>query len=259
MERGALREGFQLFLRGARAGAVACASRVGVHLSNGEGARRDSVAALRWLHWAHRHGSSDAYNIAVIYAEGDRWRLAVRWWSRDAASGDPSSRIALAMCLLEGHGVRRDPPKARKLLLQTVRMRPPIGISREEHEWAMALLGVMAAAGVGTGRDLRVARKWLERANGDGDHPEVAQVLRGLGSSTPSPGDVAPDWWHRLGRRLRPNAVGGDNGRKQRTVTAPSGPAAAPAGARRTPGTSRRALQGTASRSPRSSRSRGDP
>ncbi len=260
MERGAHRQGFQLFLRGARAGAIDCASRVGVHLSNGEGARRDSAAALRWLRWAHRHGSSDAYNIGVVYAEGGRWRLAVRWWSRDAASGDASSRIAFAMCLLEGRGVRRDPRKARELLLRTVRMTPPMGISGEEHQWAMALLGVMAATGAGGRRDLRVARMWLGRANADGDYPEVAQLLRGLGRSTPSPGDVAPGWWLRLGRLLKPKAVASDdNNRRQRIVTAPSWPAAAPPGARRTPGTFRRALQGTASRSPRSSRSRAGP
>ena len=192
MEHGDRRRAFRLFMRGALAGDVSLASRVGVHLSNGEGVRRDTAAALRWMHWAYRHGSScDASNTAVTYAESGRWRLAAKWWARAVVSNDGDACVDLALCFLVGRGVRRQPMKARALLLQAVRMKKMSLTTQHGQEWAMALLGVMAASGAGTRRDLRAARKWLSRANADNDYPEAGRVLRQLGKVTPSPIDVA--------------------------------------------------------------------
>ena len=189
-EAGALGRAYRTFLRGARKGSVDCADRVAVMLADGKGVRRDSKEALRWLRWTFRRGSGIAApNMAVTYAESGRWHLAYRWWQRVNAQGG-GEELCLAMCLLEGLGVRRDAGRARELLLRHSRRMVP-SVCEFDQAWCLALLGVMAAAGLGCRRDLRVARRWLERATRADDYPEALRVLDSLDLATPRPLDVA--------------------------------------------------------------------
>lgn len=190
-DAGRHREAYALFLAGAP-GSLDCAERVGLCLVDGVGVRRDVGRGLRWLRAAERAGSWSARaNIAVVYAQLGTWRRAAAWWARAVAAGDTAEGLNLAICLLEGRGVRRDGTRARGLLLRIARMRPPMNVSVWDHEWAMALLGVIAAAGTAGPRDLAAARRWLLRADHDGDYPQARAVLRTIGSRQPVPADVA--------------------------------------------------------------------
>ncbi len=192
MDAGERRHAFGLLLRGAEAGDLTCADRLGICFTDGEGTRRDVDAGLRWLRWAHRRGSSiAATNIAITYADNGRWRLAAKWWARSVAAGDGDDRIDLAMCFLEGLGVRRSPRRARALLLRAAAMKPTTEITPHGREWAMALLGVLSLAGLGTPVDVRSGRRWLERANADDDYTEAREALAAIRVRRPSPLDVA--------------------------------------------------------------------
>lgn len=198
-ERGERRKAFRLFLRGALHGCMYCAMRLGSCYAAGRGTRRDPAEALRWDRIARRRGAP-AYNLAVEYANQNNWRLARKWWERSVAEGDKSAGIDLALCLLEGRGARRDPRRAHRLLTAVVRMRPPINVSQAEHEEAMALLGILMARGIGTRKSLARARRWLARANADGDYPQAGRALDDLEAAEPL--DVvrsAP--WRRRGQR----------------------------------------------------------
>jgi TPR repeat protein len=190
-EAGKTRQAYRLFLRGAEMGSVDCADRVGCMLGSGSGVRKDPERGLRWLHWARKRGSGPAaYNIAVTHAENGRWRRAYQWWKHSNAE-QGGDEVELAMCLLEGLGARRNPARARALLRRHLRRKVPYMVSEAGQEWARALLGVMAATGLGCRKDLRAARRWLERANKDDDYPEARRVLALLGRHDPHPLDVA--------------------------------------------------------------------
>jgi TPR repeat protein len=171
-------------------------------LGSGSGVRKDRERGLLWLHWARKRGSAlAAYNIAVTHAENGRWRLAYQWWTRSNAE-QGGDEVELAMCLLEGLGVRRNPIRARALLLRHLRQRVPYDVSEAGQEWARALLGVLAATGLACRKDLRAARRWLERANKDDDYPEALRVLALLGKHAPRSLDVARGApWTTLARR----------------------------------------------------------
>lgn len=211
MDAGLRRRAFRLFLLGARGGDLDCIDRVGVHLSSGQGARRDSTAALRWLRRAHRLGSTvAANNIAVTYAELGRWELAVRWWTKVVAAGDVEGHLDLAMCLLEGRGIRRDAARARRLLERMLRSSRSRSITEWSREWALALLGVMCASAIGGRRDLRKGRRLIERASRDGAYPEAQRVLADLDEARlPAPLDVARSGvWRTMVTARRRRATG---------------------------------------------------
>jgi hypothetical protein len=144
--------------------------------------------------------SVDAANIAVTHADAGRWDLAARWWDRAVAVGtNRGDGVSVAMGLLLGKGRRRDPLRARQLLVRAARGTSPTEICEWDREWAMALLGVVAASGIGGARDLRAARKWLARANSDHDYPEARAALAALGTRALDPLEVARgNPWARL-------------------------------------------------------------
>ncbi len=191
--KGHARRAFRLFLRGANAGSAECAERVGLMLGSGVGVRRSPAEELRWHRIAVRRGASP-YNLAVAHAAAGRWSVARRWWERAIAWGDRGAAIDVALCLLTGRGARRDPARAHRLLTGVVRLRPPHGISMHEHELATALLGVLAARGLGTARNLARARRLLAKANRDGDYPEVARAMRELEAVGPLDVVRTPPW-----------------------------------------------------------------
>lgn len=165
------------------------ALRVGTDLTDGSGVKRDVVEGLRWLRVSRRlDATAAANNIACTYAQLGRWRLAVMWWERARVEDRQDDDIPLAHCLLVGKGTRPDPARARRLLATTVRTH---NATRWNLEWAMALLGVTCAIGLGTTRSLARARTWLTRAAADGDYPGAERVLAELGRREPDPIDVS--------------------------------------------------------------------
>lgn len=110
------------------------------------------------------------------------------WWERARVEDQQDDGVHLAHCLLVGKGTRPGPTRARRMLATTVRTTTA---TAWDHEWAMALLGVTSASGLGTALSLARARMWLEHAVADGDYPAAERVLDALGERDPTPDDVA--------------------------------------------------------------------
>jgi TPR repeat protein len=83
----------------------------------GIGTRSDKTKAMYWYKPAHRmKDASAASNIAVLYKEQSKNRLAFQWYKRSAELGDGDSALELAKHYLSGQGVRRSVPRAKKQL-----------------------------------------------------------------------------------------------------------------------------------------------
>jgi TPR repeat protein len=89
-------------------------------------------------------------------------RQAVRWYRLAAAGGDASARYNLALCYMDGLGVRRSYPKARDLLLAVWQKtsRSPSSLAAG----AALNLGWMYAEGKLGKRDVPTAVTWYKRS-----------------------------------------------------------------------------------------------
>jgi len=107
----------------------------------GIGTRTDKAMAMRWYKRAYRRGdAAAASNIAVLYKEQGKSRLAFGWYARSAALGDGDSSLELARLYLSGQGVRRSIPNAKKNLRGALSSRLITEASREEAQQIMCQL-----------------------------------------------------------------------------------------------------------------------
>ena len=116
-QSGRSKEAFRLFQRGANVGSVGCMLDLGYFYDVGIGTRTDKTKAMYWYKQAYRmKDAAAASNIAVLYKEQSKNRLAFQWYERSAELGDGDSALELAKHYLSGQGVRRSVPLAKKQL-----------------------------------------------------------------------------------------------------------------------------------------------
>lgn len=114
LERGRVDEAFHLFFEAAKAGDSRAQLSVGYLYDTGQGVARSRTSALAWYRKAVRGDeASAANNIGTIYRDEGRLRLAVRWFEKAAAMGDPDALLEVARLYA---GPLEEPVKARKLL-----------------------------------------------------------------------------------------------------------------------------------------------
>jgi TPR repeat protein len=127
------KEAFRLFLIGARAGIVGCMLDLGYFYDVGIGTRRDKAKAMSWYKRAYRSkDAAAASNIAVLYQEQSKNRLAFQWFKRSAKLGDGDSALELAKLYLSGRGVRRSVPHAMRQLEAAISSKSVTPASRSE-------------------------------------------------------------------------------------------------------------------------------
>jgi uncharacterized protein len=140
-DNGRRKQALQLFQRGADAGLVGCMLDLGYFYDVGIGTRPDKVMAMRWYKRAYRKGeAAAASNIAILYKEQGKSRLAFGWYARSAALGDGDSSLELAKLCLAGQGVRRSIPSAKKHLRAALSSRLITEASQEEAQEIMRQL-----------------------------------------------------------------------------------------------------------------------
>ena len=109
--------------RAAAKGDPTAAGSLGYAYDVGQGIRRDTTLALMWYRRAARLGNTTAAtNIATVYRDQGKLRLAHRWLLLAAKMGDGDAAVTAGYSYLHGIGVRRDlRPEGR-------RTRPSFGI-----------------------------------------------------------------------------------------------------------------------------------
>ena len=148
---------------------------LGVILSNGDGVRKDVDEALLWLRRAFRAGDAcAAQNMAITYRQIGDLRTAVKWFRKSADAGDGDALIQLGIHYYWGKGVRKNPNAAVRCFRIATKAK---NISEAGRDDAFFFLGVAYSEGEGVRASVRNARKLLERANIDNDHPAASKIL----------------------------------------------------------------------------------
>ena len=139
-ESGDLRLAFQLFSAQAAAGDDGAQLNLGYFYDVGLGTRRNREKALQWYRRAYRQGSSAAAsNIATVYRDNGRPRLAFAWYKRASIMNDGDAMVEIAKRYLSGSGVRKNGEQARRFLKRAIGSKHITEAGREE---AQALLRV---------------------------------------------------------------------------------------------------------------------
>lgn len=165
----------QWLRRAAEHGSSAAQNTLGVILSNGDGVRKNIGEALSWLRKAFHAGEACAgQNIAITYREIGDFRAAVKWFRKAADAGDDDALIQLGIHYYWGKGVRKNPKAAVRCFRMATKGKNICEAGRDD---AFFLLGVAYFEGEGVSASIPTARKLLERANIDNDHPAAHKIL----------------------------------------------------------------------------------
>lgn len=163
--------------RAAEHGLPAAQNTLGVFLGNGDGIKKNVNQALSWLKRAFRAGDScSAQNIAITYREVGDLRTAVKWFRKSAAT-DGDALVQLGIHYYWGKGVRRNPKAAVRCFRMATKAKNICEAGRDD---AFFFLGVAHFEGKGVRASISKARKLLQRANIDNDHPVAGKMLRQL-------------------------------------------------------------------------------
>jgi TPR repeat protein len=120
--------------------------------------------ATTWYRRAFRLGEAvGAHNLAVMYQNQGRLRLAVRWFRRAGQVEYSSAALPLALAELNGSGTRRNAASAVRGLTRVAGGRIPV--SQLEQEEAMLALALAYLQGWLLRRNYKVAVCWLRKAS----------------------------------------------------------------------------------------------
>jgi hypothetical protein len=130
IDRNNHREALPLLLQAGRLGHAKAQSTLGVAYQEGNGVRRDDVAAARWYGLAAAQGHRAAqYALAGMYEEGEGGlpkdqAKAAALYIKSANQGFDMAQLALGICYEFGESVPRDRSKAIALIRRS-------GLARE--------------------------------------------------------------------------------------------------------------------------------
>jgi uncharacterized protein len=167
-----------LYRRAAEKGHARAGLRYGLALSEGNGVKRDPIAAQRWLMQAQESGIPEAAlamgdMAARTPATRDKAtnekivQSALSWYQGAANAGVPSAQFKLANAYFAGVGVPRDPAQALLWYSRAAQQ----GLPQAQHA-----LGIMLIGGVAGTADPVEGYKWLVLAE-KGGHPD-SRVVR---------------------------------------------------------------------------------
>jgi TPR repeat protein len=160
-----------LYRRAAEKGNALAGLRYGLALSEGNGVKRDPVAAQRWLMQAQESGIPEAAlamgdMAARTPATRDKAtnekivQSALSWYQGAANAGVPSAQFKLANAYFAGVGVPRDPAQAVLWYSRAAQQ----GLPQAQHA-----LGIMLMGGVAGPSDPVEGYKWLVLAERGGN------------------------------------------------------------------------------------------
>lgn len=172
-----------LYKRAALQGHTFAALRYGLALAEGNGVRKDLVAAQPWLLYAEKYGVPEA-SLAMGDLAASTTNLrdkagaikilqtAANWYDSAANAGVAAAQYKLATAYLAGVGVARDPQQAMRWYLRAATQGMPVA----QHAFALFLIGGAAGA-----PDMVEGYKWLLLAERSGfpDSQAVREKLAG--------------------------------------------------------------------------------
>lgn len=135
LDEGHIKEAFRLFLTAAKAGDPSSQLNVGFFYDTGLGVKKSRTQAMYWYRRALRRGETiAATNIATVYRDEGRLRLALRWFEKAVALGDDDAMLNMAKLYA---GVLENPTKAKRLLRKVLASK---NVTEDSQEQAARLL-----------------------------------------------------------------------------------------------------------------------
>jgi len=161
--------------RSAEHGCTPAQNALGVLLGRRNSSRKNTRSALEWLGRAFRAGDTlAAHNIATTHRENGNLKKAAQWFRKSTGDGD--SLIQLGIHYYWGKGIRMDAAAAVRCFRRAMKE----NICEAGKDDAFFYLGIAYLEGKGVSRSLPTAKKMLQRADIDGDHPPARRLLRHL-------------------------------------------------------------------------------
>jgi TPR repeat protein len=174
--RRSARKAAEWFRRSAEHGFASAQSTLGVLLSRPGATEEDRREAIFWMKKAFRAGDScSANNLAITYRESGDFRRAVFWFRKSLAAKDDGACLQLGIHYYWGRGVRTDYVMAVRFFRKAIKGK---SITESERDDSFFYLGVTHLEGNGVRASRSAARKLLERANIDNDHPAAYRLLK---------------------------------------------------------------------------------
>ena len=176
--RRSARKAFEWFRRAAEHGCAPAQNNFGLLLDEGKVVRRNRREALKLdeesVPW-RRYLCSE--QCRVMYRESGRMREAVRWFKKGVAAGDDDALIQLGIHYYWGKGARKNPAAAIRCFRKATKAK---NISEGGRDDAFFYLGNCVSRRQGVKVSRPTAKRLLERANIDDDHPAARNALRQL-------------------------------------------------------------------------------
>ena len=122
------------------------------------------------------------------------YKLAVEWYTKSAAQGDPDAQRNLAEMYDWGHGVGKDPARAFQLMLKAAGQ----GEKRAQYR-----VGMMYSFGRGTAKNPSEAVRWYLKSANQGyvDAEFSIGLCYATGSGVEKDFDVAVDWYRKAAEK----------------------------------------------------------
>jgi TPR repeat protein len=157
---------------------------LGVILSSGGEISKDIPSAIYWSKLAIAQGDSTAaFNLANIYRDRGKPKLAFRWYRKSLAMGDNDANLQIGLCHLFGFGTRQDFACARSSLERVIACDPSTCCQRsiENARYWLSILQLIRSPT--TKGNLARVRSMLEIANADDDHEQANELLNLIGKA----------------------------------------------------------------------------
>ena len=165
---------FRLLRRAVASGDENAAGSRGYAYDVGQGTKPNVTQAIRWYRRAARSGDSTATcNLATLYRDAGKPRVAFQWWKRAAAMRDGGAAVAVGYCYQYGIGTRRSTVNAKRFYRRAIVSKDISQHGREEAMYHLAIQLIDAG-------QTRFAIPLLRQAAADNDFPEAACVLNQL-------------------------------------------------------------------------------
>jgi len=162
------------FRRAANRGDSSAASSLGYAYSVGLGTKRNVALAIRWYRRAARSGDSTAtYNLATVYRDAGKARLAFQWWKRASDMRDGEAAVDVGYCYQCCIGTRKNAANAKRMFRRAIASRDISQYGREEGMYHLAVQFIDEGK-------RQLAFPLLKHASADDDFPEAASVLNQL-------------------------------------------------------------------------------
>lgn len=140
--------------------------------------------AIHWAKKAVAQGDwSAAFNLATIYRDLKKPKLAFRWYQRAAAMGDVDAFFEIGLCYLFGFGIKQNFDAANSSFKRIINDDSNTSCQRSR-ENAMYWISILCLIrGPLTNRSLVRVRSLLEVANADNDHEQANELLNLIGKN----------------------------------------------------------------------------